>query len=67
VLPERLTFCRPTTRSPPTGKGDWQANHLRHINRDAANTRLIARLNVGQVYVYAYISEGRRPVSTVAA
>ena len=41
--------------------GDWRVNHLRQVERDALNTRRITKINVGQAYVYAYISEARRP------
>ncbi len=52
---------------PAEREGDWRINHLRLINRDAAETRLIARLNVGQAYVHAYISEARGPAAAMAA
>lgn len=51
---------------PSERDGDWQANHLRHVNRDAESTRRIARINVGQADVHAYISEARQPASVVA-
>jgi hypothetical protein len=52
---------------PVDRESDWRVNHLRLINRDAANTRLIARINVGQAYVHSYISEARRPAADMAA
>ena len=45
----------------------WRVKHLRPIERDSLNTRRIAKINVGQAYVYAYLSEASSHAARLAA
>jgi hypothetical protein len=46
-----LAYPIPTER-----EGDWRINHLRLIAK-RADTRLLAKINVGQAYVHVYLSQ----------